>query len=290
MTPKIGISIDRYQIKFGLLRALEIAKEIGADAVDVMINHEGHEINSVDNPNSIYSKGDEAITAYYAKVKEKADELGIEIYQTHGRMLGYMLDEKHNQITLENARIDCMITAVLGAQHCVMHGASRHKIGLETPNEVLRDVNYHMFRDILPYALQYGICIASETLGEDSDEFFYKYKMLENVSGADKSLRICLDVGHTNVGIHKKGITVGQVVRQYGENISCLHLHDNNGLKDQHKMPGTGDIDWKELLSALKDIGYQGVYNLEIKLEEFGWDLIISYGRFAIEAFRGMFL
>lgn len=290
MIPKIGICIDRYQIKFGLIRALEIAKEIGADAVDIMINHEGYESNSINNPNSIYSKGDEAIIAYYTKAKEKADELGMEIYQTHGRMLGYTLDEAHNQLTLANARIDCMVTAVLGAKYCVMHGPSRHKIGKDAQNEVLRELNYKMFQDVIPHALRHGIFVASESLGEDSDEFFYKYGMLQNIPGADKALAICLDVGHTNVGIQGKGITVGDVIRQYGTNVGCLHLHDNNGLKDQHKMPGMGDIDWKDLVDALKEVEYQGVYNLELALEKFGWDLIIPHGKFAIEAFMGMVL
>ena len=33
--------------------------------------------------------------------------------------------------------------------------------------------------------------------------------------------------------------------------VTC-HLHDNNGLEDQHLPPGQGTIDWAELASALK--------------------------------------
>ena len=34
--------------------------------------------------------------------------------------------------------------------------------------------------------------------------------------------------------------------------VTC-HLHDNDGYGDGHQLPGTGSIDWKTLIPALKN-------------------------------------
>ena len=41
-----------------------------------------------------------------------------------------------------------------------------------------------------------------------------------------------------------------------GNRIECLHVHDNNGLEDQHIAPYTGVMDWKHFMEGLKVIGY----------------------------------
>ncbi len=44
-----------------------------------------------------------------------------------------------------------------------------------------------------------------------------------------------------------------------------LRFLDNEGETDQHLMPfGRGTVDWSGLVSELKKIPYQGLFNLEI--------------------------
>ena len=62
MKRKISFSIGRLQFLYGDERALEIAKEIGADAVDFNLCGKAWEYQ---NPDSIYSKSDEEIVEYY---------------------------------------------------------------------------------------------------------------------------------------------------------------------------------------------------------------------------------
>ena len=35
------------------------------------------------------------------------------------------------------------------------------------------------------------------------------------------------------------------------EVVSC-HLHDNHGFRDEHQLPGRGNIDWKHIVGLLK--------------------------------------
>ena len=48
-----------------------------------------------------------------------------------------------------------------------------------------------------------------------------------------------------------------------------LHVHDNNGKYDQHLVPLMGVIDFKEFGKALKEIGFDGVFSLELDLSNF---------------------
>lgn len=288
MHKKVGLSIDRLQIKYGLPRALEIAAEIGADAVDIMINHEGHERNDYRNPASIYSKSDEEIIAYFSDIKAKADQLGVEISQTHGRMRGFHADIEENKAILENARRDCLVTSVLGAPVCVMHGVSRKWMGNDVSSKVIKDLTLDMYLQIIPFAKMYNVKIATETLGEPVSDFIMSYNRICAIGDNKDFFSVCMDTGHTNVVVKGSDLALGDAIRMLGGSISVLHLHDNNGLKDQHKLPMTGDIDWKDVLLALEEVGYTGVYNLELKLEEFGQELQVSYAKFAVEVMKNM--
>ncbi|MGC9319000.1 MAG: sugar phosphate isomerase/epimerase family protein [Armatimonadota bacterium] len=77
--------------------------------------------------------------------------------------------------------------------------------------------------------------------------------------GAD-CMGICLDVGHANV----QGLTMAEGVRQCGERLIALHIQDNDGNSDQHLAPGRGSIDWEAGIGALRELGFEGIFNLEI--------------------------
>jgi sugar phosphate isomerase/epimerase len=78
------------------------------------------------------------------------------------------------------------------------------------------------------------------------------------------------------------------VIRRSGGDIQVLHLNDNDGLTDQHKMPMSGNIDWKDVLNALDEIGYTGVYNMELKLDFYGQEVALQYAALAVAVMRNM--
>ena len=71
---------------------------------------------------------------------------------------------------------------------------------------------------------------------------------------------ICLDVGHAWV----QGIPMAEAVRQCGERLIATHIQDNDGTRDAHLAPTRGTIDWPAGIAALREIGYEGLFNLEI--------------------------
>lgn len=72
-------------------------------------------------------------------------------------------------------------------------------------------------------------------------------------------LKICFDIGHQNFLTPKFDL-----LKKYSEFVSVLHMHDNNGFKDEHLICGNGSIEWKKVAKDLKKIS-NIVLSAEIK-------------------------
>lgn len=295
MNRKISISIERFQLQYGHRRALEIAKEIGADAVDFNVL-----MNDYRKKDNIYAKSDAEIVAYFNVLRDYAASLGIEIAQTHGRITGFQNNPEEDEALIRNARLDCLATAALGAPYCVMHTVTTIFLGPDADPALMRKLNYDMFMAILPYAKEYDIKLATETFGDavkfDCCDFFgniNEFLMGYNCIAAHKEYAdhfcVCLDTGHSNKATRFGNPEVPDIVRLLGGSIQCLHLNDNNKLVDQHKIPMTGTIDWTATFDALDQIGYNGIYNMELALRCFGKGFEMEEAEFAIKVLRKIF-
>jgi len=52
-----------------------------------------------------------------------------------------------------------------------------------------------------------------------------------------------------------------------GNRIVEVHTHDNHGLRDEHRWPGDGTIDWTAMAEALKGLSAHPAIVLEIANE-----------------------
>lgn len=88
-----------------------------------------------------------------------------------------------------------------------------------------------------------------------------------NELGSD-NLGICLDTGHLHRGKHLGYFeqTQGEFIRTAGKHLKALHINSNNGLSDQHMGPYaiSRSLDYNDVLCALQDIDFNGIFNLEI--------------------------
>lgn len=72
--------------------------------------------------------------------------------------------------------------------------------------------------------------------------------------------RFCYDSGH-HFGWGK-----GEpYLERYGSRLAALHLHDNDGTRDQHLLPFDGAVDWPALMARLAATGYDGALTLEVQ-------------------------
>ena len=296
MKKMVGISTFSLQEKYGDRRALEIVKEIGADSADFTLEFG---VNDYRNKDSVYSKGDEAVREYYSGLKEYADKLGIIIGQTHGKLPGFRNIKAEDDALVENTRLDCIATAALGAPVCVVHNATSIFLGPDPDPELMHKLSFDMFSRVIPYAKENGIKIATETFGDavkfsacdffgNIEEFVKAYEAVKAVDELKDHFTVCVDTGHSNKAMRYNNPKPADVIRRMGGEVTVLHLNDNDTFTDQHKIPKTGTIDWKDVFDALDEIGYNGIYNMELNLRHFSPDFQIETAEFAVKVMKNI--
>lgn len=78
--------------------------------------------------------------------------------------------------------------------------------------------------------------------------------------GDDKVFGICWDTGHGMLN----QVDQPAAIRYMGKRLKALHINDNGGQWDEHFLPFTGRIDWKPLMKALGESGYENDFTYEI--------------------------
>ena len=72
---------------------------------------------------------------------------------------------------------------------------------------------------------------------------------------------VCLDTGHANIS----GVSCVEFIRELGPQLKALHIADNLGTNDDHILPyGRGTVPWPEVMKALREVGYAGLFNFEV--------------------------
>ncbi len=69
---------------------------------------------------------------------------------------------------------------------------------------------------------------------------------------------LCLDTGHANIIAD-----AASFAREAGPWLRTTHVHDNDGTRDEHRLPGQGTVRWSEFSTALAGVGYDGVIMIE---------------------------
>ena len=75
------------------------------------------------------------------------------------------------------------------------------------------------------------------------------------------NVSICLDTGHANIS----GVSCAEFIRELGPHLEALHIADNLGTNDDHMLPyGRGTVPWPQVMAALREVGYSGLFNFEV--------------------------
>jgi len=60
------------------------------------------------------------------------------------------------------------------------------------------------------------------------------------------------------------------------ERIIYFHIQDTHKGSDEHLIPFEGKINWEKFMHKLKEIGYQGVFIMELKERESGLEDLLK--------------
>lgn len=187
------------------------------------------------------------------ELRKVADDCGIECNQSHApfptRIVG---------LDYIKRAIEC--TAIAGGKICIVH----------PDNNASAENNAEMYKELLPFAKDHGVKIATENMWNwengatqscfaacSTAESFCRHIDLVN----DPYLVACLDLGHAEM--KGSGDGAPYMIRQLGNRLQALHIHDNDQLGDSHQIPFSMKIDFVEIAKALREINYKGVLTLE---------------------------
>jgi len=131
------------------------------------------------------------------------------------------------------------------------------------------------FKQLAEKAEKAGITIALENVWR----LEYLDYIFDNIK-SDK-LKFCYDSGHENCFTHG-----ADCLSKYGDKLAALHLHDNDGLNDQHILPFGGNVNWDRIMTKIKELNYRGVLALEIDAQYSGVLDEYSADGFLLEAKR----
>jgi sugar phosphate isomerase/epimerase len=84
-------------------------------------------------------------------------------------------------------------------------------------------------------------------LGDNIEDFKYIFSNINS-----EHIKFCLDTGHANMA---EGVL--EYTKNFHDQLTCIHYHDNNGLNDEHLPVGEGKVPWKDFVNELIHIGYE---------------------------------
>ena len=150
----------------------------------------------------------------------------------------------------------------IGIRHAVLHTGGRQRMEQGCEPEKIHGVRVKALRILTDYIRGTEMVICLENTVKNIGDADGLVALIESVGVPQ--LGICLDTGHLN----RSGGSQREFILKAKPYLKALHINDNEGDTDQHLMPyGKGTVDWTEVAAALKEIGYSGLFNLEIKGE-----------------------
>lgn len=209
-------------------------------------------------------------------VRIAAKDAGLVIGQIHALLGLFTTSDLTYEPPSEIVYRNLEACAMLECTELVFHQIFYPKI-VETKElrERLMAYNARWFKELLITAKRYKIHMDLENTFDRRPQrytppFSTASDLLELAEAiGDESVGICLDTGHANI----MSLDIVSMISLLGSKLRVLHLNDNLGsiescsgqsvLSDQHFFPGTGNIDFSKVFMALKDIGFNGIINLE---------------------------
>lgn len=245
-------------------------KKIGYDGLDFSIFYEWA------TPNPIFSEPREKWVNHFKELRNIIEGEGLKVFQTHGTYRSDFDPDNMYYFTpmvVDQFAREIEATAILGSKYIVIHPINMAV--LSKNKELDFERNMSEFSKLTPILKQFGVkngvedmfiwdnqCRFNTTTGCSTPDDMIRY--IDGHNDRD-AYCACLDTGH--MLIHR--IDPAAAVRKLGDRLELLHVHDNDGITDLHAPIGFGITYWDELIKALKEINYKGVFSLEVSFGKY---------------------
>ncbi|MGD9519233.1 MAG: sugar phosphate isomerase/epimerase family protein [Armatimonadota bacterium] len=228
-----------------LVHCLPLMKQAGVDAI---------EYNDQSLPRYWIDPLDQCLA-----VAEAARRCDVDLLSAHNPCADYFPtapDEPTRRKAIDAHKYMIEVLGRLGVKYFVFH----HVGGPADQDPHILEFGHAALEELLPVARRHRVVLLIEN--------FYNFpveRLLPTIERfGDEWLGICVDVGHAHHSHYP--VTPAGEIRAAAPYLRSLHIHDNHGHEagDEHLPPGWGTIDWPSVVTALRDVNYQGPFMMEV--------------------------
>ena len=248
---------------YGYEKALEMLAQAGFDCVDMSFTP------MAKDPDDPFLQPD--AEEYCRSLRAKAESLGLRFNQCHAPfqmdMKPWLEGDRDHILQLLTTSI--RLAGILGAKIIVVHPVQCMNYLNNDPTWI-KQVNTEFYSALIPAAREAGVKIAIENMWQKNK---YNGHIVSSVCSSPYELRdyvdacnavepvfvACLDIGHCLLTGHDPV----NAIHVLGDRLGCLHVHDVDGVGDNHTCPMTLKVDFPAVMEALWEIRYKGEFTLE---------------------------
>ena len=257
---KVSLNHAQLSSVYGDFRALELLKENGFDGVDFSLE------NALNT--GLLNASEKEIKNYFSSLKEKAQELGLTVFNA------YLPMPCADEMARENA---VKAAAWLGAEYLTLCPIVLEKA--ENNYKKNKALNTAYYLALKPVMEEYGVKVAVENRSLKSNDVWRFFAGKPSaVSSAEKLLDLLeelgdgfyasLDVGHAYLA----GEDPAETATLLGNKLALVRLWDTDIAKERRVPPSFGYINFSALMQALKEMYYQGALNFDVDILRAGED------------------
>ena len=151
---------------------------------------------------------------------------------------------------------------VVGAQYVVLHPTGYSKDYRDDLRQAHVDQVRKSMQELANIGRDAGIKLAWENLPHHgaSRPLHDMRELRTLIDDMPEHVGLCLDTTHTAISGHDPL----EQLNIAADRLFCLHLHDTDGQRDCHWVPGRGTIDWDPFVARLDELDFAGTRTLEV--------------------------
>ena len=268
---KISVQLGGLTERFGVDGAYRLIAEAGFDGVDVnpLPILTGKEIRAYKR-SPILDMDETEILSVFRPFRDAAERFGLANLQAHAPYPSCMpRDPDYSEYLMRGLEKVIGGCAYMGCHRLVIHPFFYAYDDQLTPQQEW-DLNLSCYARLLPFAKRHGVTLCLENMftrhggklyAACCSDISFACRLMDALNGlaGERRFGFCLDTGHLLL----VGKDVRQAMRQLGDRLEAFHIHDNNGIEDQHMAPFTGVLDWDRFVEGLRELHCAKPLNFE---------------------------
>ncbi len=269
---KIAVQTGGISERTGVDAAYKLIKESGFDGADANLDHvfTPGEVRRKDVPEFLKNFDEEAFFNFFKPFRDSAIKYGVENVQAHSTFPNWFTDEpEYNAFLLDLQKKMIRASAFIGCKRLVIHPFFG-MYNAQLPRDEEFRLNFESYIALAETAGENDVTILLENMfvvnrgkayAACCSDIDFACELIDalNKEAGERRFAFCLDTGH----ILLTSTDIYSAMVKLGDRIEAFHIHDNNGMGDQHLAPYMGVLDWNRFVEGLRAIKFDKPLSFE---------------------------